>query len=185
MADYTELQKPLKGEDWLFELAKSVSRGATCTRASVGAVIAIPETKNVLSMGFNGAPAGYPECVDVGCKVVNDHCQRVIHAETNAVGWAAKWGISVVNATMYVYFGNHNPDSHYPIRKGEYQFDYFPCYPCWQAMTAAGIKEVRLRDSSGPTCVYRYTGPKEFVVTSDPELGITPYQLIPIGAVKV
>lgn len=63
------------------KVAQEISGLATCPRASVGAVLLIDG--HVLSTGYNGAPAGQPHCLDVGCNVVDNHCMRAVHAEQN------------------------------------------------------------------------------------------------------
>lgn len=89
--------------DWdlyFIRIAKEVASRATCPRASVGAVIV--KDNRILSTGYNGAPAGEEHCIDVGCQMENDHCIRTIHAETNAIAFAAKYGIALDGATLYV-----------------------------------------------------------------------------------
>lgn len=89
---------------WFAQAELAATRG-TCLRAKVGAVIVEPVEHRLLSQGYNGAPAGEPHCLDVGCDVVDDHCQRALHAEVNAIAWAAKHGISIRGATIYVQGG--------------------------------------------------------------------------------
>ena len=64
-------------------VAKVVASRSTCPRASVGAVIV--KNKRILSTGYNGASSKEPHCAAVGCLMINNHCERTIHAETNAV----------------------------------------------------------------------------------------------------
>jgi len=108
-------------DTYFMNIAKDVSARATCPRASVGAVIV--KNNRILSTGYNGAPAGEPHCTEVGCEMVDNHCVRVIHAEVNAVCEAAKFGIPVEGAVLYVY-GLDRPES---------------CHNCIQVMKAAGL----------------------------------------------
>ncbi len=85
---------------YFIRIAMEVASRSTCPRASVGAVIV--KDNRILSTGYNGAPTGELHCTDVGCDIVDDHCQRAIHAEFNALGYAAKYGIPLDGATMYV-----------------------------------------------------------------------------------
>lgn len=89
-------------DDYFLSIAWAVSLRASCPRASVGAVIVSADNR-ILTTGYNGAPAGAPHCLDVGCDVVDDHCQRALHAEVNAVAWAARHGISLRDSRIYVY----------------------------------------------------------------------------------
>lgn len=88
--------------DWdtyFIRIALEVSKRSTCPRASVGAVIV--RDNRILATGYNGAPAGEKHCSDVGCLIVGEHCQRAVHAETNAMAQAARHGISIDGAILY------------------------------------------------------------------------------------
>ena len=122
--------------DWdtyFISIAKEISQRATCPRAHVGAVIV--KNNRILATGYNGAPAGEPHCTDEGCQMVDDHCQRAIHAETNAIAQAAKHGVSVDGATLYYW------DS-----KGRYAQSIdelrVHCEKCGQLAAAAGIARI-------------------------------------------
>jgi dCMP deaminase len=119
-------------ETMLTEIATVVSRRSTCPRKAVGAVIAIDG--RILSLGYNGTPAGLPHCTEVGCNVGPDGgCTRAVHAELNAIAFAAKQGISLDGSTLYVTIS--------------------PCLKCAQAIINAGIIGVwylkMYRDLSG------------------------------------
>ena len=90
-----------KHEYWM-AMAELVSRRATCPRATCGAVL-VDTDGYLVSSGYNGAPSGMEHCHDVGCQLENDHCQRAIHAEMNAIAQAAIRGVSVRGCVMYVY----------------------------------------------------------------------------------
>jgi dCMP deaminase len=83
-----------------FDMARLVSTWATCPRASIGAVLV--RDNRVLGLGFNGAPSGESHCADIGCEMVDNHCLRSTHAEANAIATAAKEGISLKGAAIYV-----------------------------------------------------------------------------------
>lgn len=73
---------------WLhvyMKMAKLVAERSTCNRRSVGAVIVDGNNNKVLATGYNGALSGYPHCTDEGCFMVDNHCVRTQHAETNAL----------------------------------------------------------------------------------------------------
>lgn len=91
-------RRPTRDENFM-HIAQVVAERATCPRASIGAVIVSAENR-ILSTGYNGAPPGEPHCADVGCDVVDDHCQRAIHAEVNAVVFARG---SLAGSRLYVY----------------------------------------------------------------------------------
>lgn len=113
--------------DWdmyFLTIAKDVASRSTCPRASVGAVIV--KDNRILATGYNGALPGSPHCTEVGCLMENDHCIRAVHAETNAVAQAAKFGIPVKDAVVYLWSNSDIP----------------ACLKCTQVMRAAGITEV-------------------------------------------
>ena len=110
-------------DEYFLEVAKTISRRSSCPRAAVGAVIV--RDKRIISTGYNGAAAGEPHCTEVGCLMESGHCQRAIHAETNAIAEAARFGLSVDGATLYFW------DSLGRLAES--------CVKCTQIMKAAGI----------------------------------------------
>ena len=72
--------------DWnsyFLEIAFVVAKRSTCPRLQVGAVIT--HKNKIMTTGYNGAKTKEPHCIDIGCKIVDGHCERVIHAEENAL----------------------------------------------------------------------------------------------------
>jgi len=124
--------------DWdtyFIRIASEVAMRSTCPRASVGAVIV--KDNRILSTGYNGAPAGKPHCIDEGCIIDegDDHCQRTIHAETNAIAQAAKYGVSIDGATLYYW----DSKGRYASTVAELR-DH--CQKCGQLAEAAGMVRV-------------------------------------------
>lgn len=126
--------KPSRDETFM-EVARTFAKRSTCIRGQVGAVIV--SDRRIVSIGYNGAPPGMPECLDVGCHTkelyewlpkksnyiqVPSGCQRAIHAEANAIAWAARHGVPVGGATVYCTHG--------------------PCLHCSQLMATAGVIRV-------------------------------------------
>jgi dCMP deaminase len=96
---------PINSWDRYFlEIAKTVSTRGTCPRLKVGAVIV--RNRNILSTGYNGSIRGSEHCVDNRCYLVDNHCVRTVHAETNAILQAAKNGTNIDGAFAYV---THSP----------------------------------------------------------------------------
>ena len=87
-----------KWDQRFMDLANFVAAWSKDPSTQVGAVIANPHTKRVVSMGYNGFPSG-----------VSDHDHRlenreikyemIVHAETNALLFA---GPAAENCTLYV-----------------------------------------------------------------------------------
>jgi dCMP deaminase len=86
-------------DEYFAGVAQTVASRATCPRASVGAVLV--RDRRILATGYNGAPSGTNHCLDVGCLLVNDHCQRATHAEANAIVQAALHGVNTDGSTIY------------------------------------------------------------------------------------
>jgi len=113
-------------DDYFISIAKQVASRATCPRASVGAVIV--RDKRIIATGYNGAPAGEPHCLDVGCLMVDGHCQRAVHAETNAIAQAARFGVATDGATLYYWDSGGRSVTN--------------CVKCSQVIKASGIIRV-------------------------------------------
>ena len=103
-------------------IAKIVATRGTCDRLQVGAVLI--KNNRIIATGYNGAPPGMPHCDGpAGHLMEHGHCVRTIHAEANCVFQAAvTGGTSTVGATLYT--------------------TYSPCYVCYKALAAAGVKRV-------------------------------------------
>jgi dCMP deaminase len=94
------MNRQILKEQVLFEIVKSISKLGTCSRSKVGAIIV--RDGRIISTGHNGSPPGEPHCLDVGCTMVAGHCVATTHAESNAIAFAARSGISTLGATIYV-----------------------------------------------------------------------------------
>lgn len=102
-------------------MAAVTSARGTCERASVGAVIA--QDGRIVSTGYVGSPSGLPHCTDVGCLPgPSGGCDRTVHAEANAIAFAARYGIATDGATLYC--------------------THSPCRSCAKSIINAGIVRV-------------------------------------------
>ncbi len=86
-------------------IASEISSASKCVSKQVGAVIV--KNGRILSTGYNGTPAGYKNCCDYwDGEYTKEHHEwsktYEIHAEMNAIIWAARKGISIEGATIYV-----------------------------------------------------------------------------------
>ncbi|NTW56913.1 MAG: dCMP deaminase family protein [Chlorobiaceae bacterium] len=95
--------------EYFMSVAHLISRRATCTRGHIGAVLV--RDNSILSTGYNGAPAGLPHCNEINCRIyrsthpdgtVEENCVNTIHAEINAIAQAAKHGVSIKDADIYI-----------------------------------------------------------------------------------
>ena len=107
-------------ENYFMNIAKEAATRSTCDRKHVGAVIVRDRT--ILSTGYNGSIRGMPHCDDVGHLMEDGHCVATIHAETNAILQAAKNGVMVDSAEIFITAS--------------------PCWPCFKMLANAGIKKI-------------------------------------------
>jgi dCMP deaminase len=101
--------------DFYMRLAAVVESGAKCLGSHVGAVIVRDD--RVLGSGYNGTPAGYPNCTETerGCRRcalrrdqpdaaisgrLYDIC-LCVHAEQNAMATSARFGVAIDGAVLY------------------------------------------------------------------------------------
>ena len=105
---------------YFMNIAKEVTTRSTCDRKHVGAVIV--RDKNILSTGYNGSIKGLPHCDEAGHEMVDGHCIRTTHAEANAIAQAAKNGVRVGDAEIFVTAS--------------------PCYNCFKIIANSGIKTI-------------------------------------------
>jgi len=109
--------------DWhtyFMRIAQVVATRSTCDRKHVGAVIV--RDKTILSTGYNGSIRGLPHCDEVGHLMENGHCVRTVHAEANAIVQAARNGVRIEGAEIYVTAS--------------------PCWNCFKLLANAGIRRI-------------------------------------------
>jgi len=105
---------------YFMNIAREVATRSTCDRKHVGAVIV--RDKTILSTGYNGSIRGLRHCDEAGHEMENDHCVRTIHAEANAIVQAARNGVRIEGAEIYVTAS--------------------PCYECFKMIANAGITAI-------------------------------------------
>lgn len=92
-------------DDIFMELAVNLAKRSHCIKAQVGAVLT--KDTRIISIGYNGPPAGTHNCDDefpeIGCpRDSKGSCSLALHAEQNAILYAAKNGSDIEGATIYV-----------------------------------------------------------------------------------
>lgn len=136
-------------EQYFMEIAYLVATRSTCLRRSVGAV-AVSEDNRILGTGYNGALPGAPHCDQVGClreqmgipSGQRQEICRAQHAEANVCNFAARHGVALDGATIYV--------------------TNQPCSTCIKALATSGVKKV----------VYDGNYPDPFAVKIAEEVGM-------------
>ncbi|MFN8546883.1 MAG: dCMP deaminase family protein [Candidatus Eisenbacteria bacterium] len=112
-----------KRADWhqyFMQIARVVATRSTCDRKHVGAVVV--RDRLILSTGYNGSIRGMPHCDEVGHMMEDGHCVATVHAEVNALLQAAKNGVRIDDAEIYVTAS--------------------PCWNCFKAVANGGIRRI-------------------------------------------
>jgi dCMP deaminase len=96
-------------DEYFLSITKLIASRSTCLRRQIGCVIV--KENRILTTGYNGMPSGFVHCADRGgCMREKenvpsgerlDYC-FACHAESNAICQAAKFGISLCGATVYL-----------------------------------------------------------------------------------
>lgn len=129
-------------ENYYLDIAETVLERATCLRRVYGAIIV--KNDEIISTGYNGAPRGRANCVDMGyCsrEAMNvprgeryELC-RSIHAEANAIISASRR--DMVGGTIYLVGRN--------AATGELLPDATSCLMCRRMVINAGLERVVIR----------------------------------------
>ena len=99
-------------EEYFLKIASVVAERSTCRRHHVGAVAV--GNNHILATGYNGAPSGLKDCVELGCLrdergIPSGERQEIcrgIHAEQNVIIQASLHGVSLEGSTIYA---THTP----------------------------------------------------------------------------
>ncbi len=94
-------------DEYFLKIASVVAERSTCRRHHVGAVAV--RNKHILATGYNGAPSGAKDCLELGClrdelNIPSGERQEIcrgIHAEQNVIIQAALHGVSLEGSTIY------------------------------------------------------------------------------------
>ena len=124
--------KRISENEMLMLCAEQIALRSTCARAQVGAVLA--RRGRIIATGYNGTPSGMAHC-DHACNCFSPShmawcrsrkpCLDTVHAEANAIVFAARHGQPVEGATLYC--------------------TITPCLNCAQLIINAGISMVYIR----------------------------------------
>ncbi len=134
----------LDKENYYLDIAQTVSERSTCLRRCYGAIIV--QNDEIISTGYNGAPRGRRNCVDL------DYCTREelnipsgqryelcrsVHAEANAIISAARR--DTLGATLYM--ACRDP------KTGQLIAGSTSCSMCRRLIINAGIRRLVIRDT--------------------------------------
>lgn len=129
-------------ENYYLDIAQTVLERATCLRRIYGAIIV--KNDEIISTGYNGAPRGRRNCVDMGyCtrealrvpRGERYELCRSVHAETNAIISAAR--SECIGGTMYLVAKNFADDT--------LLTNLQPCPMCRRMIINAGLSKIVIR----------------------------------------
>ncbi len=131
-------------ENYYLDIAETVLERATCLRRVYGAIIV--KNDEIISTGYNGAPRGRKNCVDMGF-CTREAMQvprgqryelcRSVHAEANAIISASRR--DMVGSTLYLVGRD--------AQSGELLGDATSCAMCRRQVINAGISRVIIRQT--------------------------------------
>ena len=129
-------------ENYYLDIAETVAERGTCLRRNFGAIIV--HNDEIVSTGYNGAPRGRKNCIDMGvcireklgipCGERYEIC-RSVHAEANAIISAARR--DMIGSTLYLVGKD--------AKTGEYVENASSCSMCKRQIINAGIARVVIR----------------------------------------
>ncbi|MFA5355480.1 MAG: deaminase [Candidatus Paceibacterota bacterium] len=144
--------RPSKTQYYL-TIAKQIGLRSTCFRNRGGAIIVNGD--QIIATGYIGAPRKTKDCFERG-ECLRDKLQiphgkqyemcRSAHAEQNAIINAARSGVSLYGADMYISFDNPKDGS---------PRDSFPCFICKKLIINCGINRVICTNSKNEEVVFK------------------------------
>src|SRR4030043_722739 len=94
-------------DEYFLKIASVGAERSPCRRHHMGAIAV--RDKHILTTGYNGAPAGAKDCLELGClrdeqgiaSGTRHEICRAIHAEQNVIIQAGLHGVSLEGSTVY------------------------------------------------------------------------------------
>ncbi|MFH1780237.1 MAG: cytidine/deoxycytidylate deaminase family protein [Candidatus Micrarchaeota archaeon] len=115
-------------DEYFINMMELVAKRSTCRRHNIAAILV--KDKRIIATGYNGAPRGTKDCLELGC--LRDELKipsgtrhevcRAVHAEQNAIIQCSIYGVSCEGTTMYT--------------------NSSPCRICAKMIAQAGIKRL-------------------------------------------
>ena len=140
--------RPKKVQYYL-NIAKEIASRSTCMSTIVGVIIV--KDDQIIATGYNGAPRKTKDCYERGFCLrrelnipsgQNYEICRSVHAEQNAIINAARSGVNIMGADMYMWGMK--------IWQGANELiDALPCFICKKIVINSGLKNFYYSDSEG------------------------------------
>ncbi|MBQ1982384.1 MAG: cytidine deaminase [Clostridia bacterium] len=156
-------------ENYYLDIAQTVSERSTCMRKRYGAIIVKNDV--IVSTGYNGAPRGRKNCIDLGVCMRDklniprgeryELC-RSVHSEANAIINASRE--QMLGSTLYMVCTEP--------KDGSLVSGTNSCMMCKRMIINAGITQVIIRDT--PTD-YRVIDVEDWITDDDSLSGVFGY----------
>ena len=136
--------KRIEKENYYLDIAQTVLERSTCLRRCYGAIIV--RNDEIVATGYNGAPSGRKNCVDLGFCVREQmrvprgeryELCRSVHAEANAIISASR--NECIGADLYLVGKD--------AKTGEILGEATSCSMCRRTIINAGIRRVVIRNT--------------------------------------
>lgn len=147
--------------NYYLDIAQTVAERSTCLRRCYGAIIV--SNDEIISTGYNGAPRGRKNCIDLG-RCIREELKipsgeryelcRSVHAEQNCIISASRR--SMMGATLYLACVSG--------ATRELMSGTNSCSMCKRAIINAGISQVIIRDTKDE---YRIIDVNEWIENDD------------------
>ena len=156
-------------ENYYLDIAETVSERSTCLRKKYGSIIVKNDV--ILSTGYNGAPRGRKNCIDISyCmrdKLMIPRGERYemcrsLHSEANAIINASRE--QMLGATLYMVCTDP--------ADGSLVSGTSSCMMCKRMIINAGISKVVIRDSATE---YRVVDVADWIENDDSLTGVFGY----------
>ncbi len=115
----SERYKSLSFDEWFMKHVYLTSEKSRDPRTKIGAVLV--KDKHIISSGFNGFPMGIDDLIERYDDRETKY-KYVVHAEQNSILVAARFGISIMDTTLYT--------------------NGIPCHSCMKSVIQGGIKDI-------------------------------------------
>lgn len=103
-------------------VAMIMASRSTCQRVPDGVGAVLAREGRIISTGYVGTAPGSPHCQPGTLCDLSKPCRRTIHAEANAILFAARYGVSTEGTDLYTTMS--------------------PCFDCAKLIVNSGIKTV-------------------------------------------
>jgi dCMP deaminase len=137
------MPKRISKQQYYMNIAREVSKQCSCFRARHGAVIV--KDDQIIATGYIGAPRKTKDCLERNNCLRRElgipsgqryELCRSVHAEQNAIINAARAGVSILGARLFLYSVKLDEEGEETI------IDALPCFICKKLIVNSGMEEV-------------------------------------------